>query len=155
MAVLLGLLNISIDKKSNNKEQALKEADDSKKGANTSDKSEHNTDHKNERSPDNRAKAKQRAGGSPQQFAPVPPFPDGGGEKASSGSQDNPESEHEPKGKQGRPSNTKPTNRGPPVNKQIQRISQNRKQKQKQTQNTTLKQLIMISLGFGKSRTSD
>ena len=81
--MLLSLLNINIDKKSKNKEQALKEADGAKKRAKTSEKSEHNTEHKNERSPDNRAKAKQRAGGSPKQLAPVPPFPDGGGEKAS------------------------------------------------------------------------
>ena len=39
--------------------------------------------------------------------------------------------------------------------KKIQRISQNRKRKQKQTQNTTLKQLILMTLSFGKSRTSD
>ena len=70
-----------------------------------------------ERSPNNRSQAKQKAGGSPNKLAPVPPFPDGG-EKASSGSRDNPESEHEAKRKPGRPSNTKPTNQGPPV-KQI------------------------------------
>ena len=58
---------------------------------------------KNERSPDNRAKAKQRAGGSPKQVAPVPPFPTG---EQASGSQDNPESKHEPKGNPGRPRNT-------------------------------------------------
>ena len=32
-----------------------------------------------------------------------------------SGSTYNPESEHEPKGQSGRPSNTQPTNQGPPV----------------------------------------
>ena len=54
----------------------------------------------------------QRAGASPKKLAPVPPFPTG--EKAS-GNQDNPESEHEPKGKPCRPRNTQ----GPPPVKQI------------------------------------
>ena len=72
--------------------------------------SEHNTDHKNERTPDNRAKAKQRAGASPKKSHGklLPPFPTG---EPASGNHDkpkydNPESEHEPKGKPGRPSNT-------------------------------------------------
>ena len=85
------------------KEQALKEADDAKKRAKPSDKSEHNTDHKNERSPDNRPQAKQRAGGSPNKLAPIPPFPTG---EQASGSQDKSESKHEPKGNPGRPRNT-------------------------------------------------
>ena len=106
------------------KEQALKEADDAKKRTKTSEKSEHNTDHKNERSPNNSGKAKQRAGGSPKKLPPAPPFPNGGGEKAS-GNQDkpkydNPESKHEPKGNPGRPSITQPShNRA--KKKQIQR----------------------------------
>ena len=60
-----------------------------------------------------RAKAKAKSGPShkkpspkkpsPKKLKPVPPFPDGG-EKAS-GSTDNPESAHEPKGPRGRPSN--------------------------------------------------
>ena len=67
----------------------------------------------NERSPDNRAKAKQRAGGSLNKLAPVLQFPDGGGEKAP-GNQDkptygNPEPKHEPKGNPGRPPNTQPS----------------------------------------------
>ena len=94
------------------KEQAQKEAAEANKKAKASEKSEHNTEHKNERTPDNRAKPKQRAGTSPKELAPVPPFPTG--EKAS-GNQDkskygNPESTHEPTGKPGRPSNTQ----GPP-----------------------------------------
>ena len=80
--------------------------------------SEHNTDHKNERTPDNRAKAKQRAGASPKKSpGKLQPFPTG---EPASGSQDqpkhdNPESKHEPKRKPGRPSNTKQTNQGPPI----------------------------------------
>ena len=78
---------------------------------------EHNADHKNERTPNNSAKAKkQRAGPSPNQnihtLPKLPPFPTG---ETASGSQDkpkrnNPESEHEPKGKPCRPRN----NQGPP-----------------------------------------
>ena len=74
---------------------------------------EHNADHRNVQTPDNRGKAKAKSGPSPKTHLPsVPPFP--AGEKAS-GSQ-NPESEHEPKGKAGRPRNTqpKPNNQGPP-----------------------------------------
>ena len=52
---------------------------------------------------------------SPMKLEPVPIFPDGG-EKAS-GSTDNPESAHEPKGRRGRPANTQPTNQVPPVKK--------------------------------------
>ena len=83
----------------------------------TTETSERNTEHKNERTPDNRSQAKQKAGGSPKELSPVPPFPNGGGENASSGSRDYPESEHEARRPQGRPSNTKPTNQGPPVKK--------------------------------------
>jgi len=74
-------------------------------GASRSDhNTEHNTAHKNEQTPDNRAKAKAKTGPSPKKLnQSLPPFPTG--EKAS-GSQDNPESTHEPKGKAGRPSNT-------------------------------------------------
>ena len=93
-----------------------------RKRTKTSEKPGRNTEHDNERTPDNRSRAKQKAGGSPKELAPVPPYPDGG-EKAS-GNQDkpkydNPESEHEPKGKQGRPSNTQPSHDR--VKKQIQR----------------------------------
>ena len=105
------MLNSNIDKKGK-KQQALKEADDAKKRANTSEKSEHNTEHRNGRTPDNRSKAKQRAGGSPKQLAPILPFPTG---DQASGSQDNPEPEHGPKGKQGRPSNKPPKEKEPPV----------------------------------------
>ena len=76
---------------------------------------EHNTDHKNVQTPDRRAKPKAKTGPSPlKRLEPVPPFPTG--EKAS-GSQDkpksnNPESEHESKGKPGRPRN----NQGPKPN---------------------------------------
>ena len=56
------------------------------------------------RTPDNRPKAKSKTGPSPKKLnQSLPPFPTG--EKAS-GSQDNPESTHEPKGKAGRPTNT-------------------------------------------------
>ena len=74
-------------------------------GASRSDhNTEHNTAHKNEQTPDNRAKAKAKTGPSPKKLnQSLPPFPTG--EKAS-GSQDNPESTHEPKGKAGRPTNT-------------------------------------------------
>ena len=82
--------------------KAKKEAEEATKRAKASEKSEHNTEHKSERTPDTRAKAKQRAGGSPSK--PVPPFPTG---ERASGSQDNPEYTHEPKGKPGRPTNTK------------------------------------------------
>ena len=66
-------------------------------------------EHTNQRTPDNRPTAKQRAGPSPPRQLPViPPFPTG--EQASGSqdqpnysSQDNPESQHEPKGKKGRP----------------------------------------------------
>jgi hypothetical protein len=76
-----------------------------KTGASRSDhNTEHNTDHKNEQTPDNRPKAKSKTGPSPKKLnQSLPPFPTG--EKAS-GSQDNPESTHEPKGKAGRPTNT-------------------------------------------------
>ena len=89
---------------------AKKEAAAAKKEAAEAKKSEHNTDHKNERTPDNRAKPKQKADGSP--LKPVPPFPTG---ERASGSQDNPnyndnpESERPPKGRPGRPSNSQPT----------------------------------------------
>ena len=110
--------------------------------AKTSETSEHHADHKNERTPDNRAKAKkQRAGPSPNKnidtLPKVPPFPTG--EKAS-GSQDkpkrnNPESEHGSKGKRGRPRN----NQGPPpVRKRYSKKHQKQKQTQHQTQNMTL-----------------
>jgi len=69
----------------------------------TDHNTEHNIDHKNEQTPDNRPKAKSKTGPSPNRNQSLPPFPTG--EKAS-GSQDNPESTHEPKGKAGRPTNT-------------------------------------------------
>ena len=73
-----------------------------------------------------RAKAKTKSGPSPKRpspnnpspqkkLEPVPIFPDGG-EKASVSTY-NPESEHEPKGRRGRPANTQPTNEVPPVKK--------------------------------------
>ena len=77
---------------------------------------EHNADHKNEQTPDNRPKAKAKTGPSPR--TNLPPFPTG--EKAS-GSQDNPQSTHEPKGNPGRPKNTqgpKPNTQGPQSNNQ-------------------------------------
>ena len=95
---------------------AKKEAAAAKKEAAAAKKSEHNTEHKNERTPDNRAKPKQKADGSP--LKPVPPFPTG---ERASGSQErtrytvhpndnaNPESERPPKGRPGRPSNSQPT----------------------------------------------
>ena len=58
-------------------------------------------EHTNQRTPDNRPTAKQRAGPSPPRQLPViPPFPTG---EQASGSQDNPESQHEPTGRRGRP----------------------------------------------------
>ena len=80
--------------------------------------SEHNTESKATPStPDNRPKAKAKTGPSPK--TNLPPFPTG--EKAP-GSQDkpknnNPESDHEPKGNPGRQRNTqgpKSNNQGPP-----------------------------------------
>ena len=75
----------------------------------------------NDRTPDNRSKAKQKAGSSPNNLEPVPPFPTG---ETASGSQDkpkydNPGSKHEPKGNPGRPSNTQPSHNI--VKKDIQR----------------------------------
>ena len=68
-----------------------------------------------------RAKAKNKTGPSPKKsppkkpspkkLEPVPPFPDGG--EQASGSTDNPEPEHVPKERRGRPPNTQPTNQGP------------------------------------------
>ena len=91
----------------------------------------------------------------------VPPFPTG--EKAS-GSQDkpknnNPESEHERKGKPGRPRNNqgpKPNNQGPPpVRKEIEKHQkQKQKQPQHQTQNMTLTLIIILIFSFGKIRLS-
>ena len=98
--------------------QAKKDAADANKRAKASEKPEHNTDHKNERTPNNRAKPKQRAGASLKKLEPVPPSPTG---ETAPGSQDkpkydNPESEHEPKGKAGRPTNAQGA---PPVRKYI------------------------------------
>ena len=107
------------------KEQAQKEAAEAKKRAKTAETSEHKAVHKNERTPHNRAKPKQRAGAPPKKSPGklLPPFPTG--EKAS-GNQDqptydNPESEHEPKGKPGRPRNTQ----GPPPVKTDNQKNQN------------------------------
>ena len=112
-----------------------------------SETSEHNTGHKNEQTPDRRAKAKAKTGPSrPENRAKA---------KAKTGSSpkklvlltyqqchhflqevkinqknNNPGSEHEPKGKQGRPRN----NQGPPPVKK-DRIN---KEKQHQTQDMTL-----------------
>ena len=87
------------------KEQAELEKERAEKKAKRAERSEHNTEYKTTPStPDNRAKAKAKTGPSPKKLnQSLPPFPTG--EKAS-GSQDNPESTHEPKGKAGRPSNT-------------------------------------------------
>ena len=59
---------------------------------------------------------------SPMKLEPVPIFPDGRKTSCSRDQPkyDNPESEHEPKGKPGRPSNTQPTNQVPPVKKKQQ-----------------------------------
>ena len=86
--------------------------------------SDHNTAHKNERTPstpDRRAKPKAKTGPSLKQLEPVPPLPTG--EKAS-GSQDNPESTSESKGKAGRPSNTQGP---PPVRKDKNKNKENPK----------------------------
>ena len=77
----------------------------------------HNTTHRNEQTPGNRAKAKAKTEQSPPKtLEPSPPFTTG--EKAS-GSQekpkyDNPDSEHEPKGKPNRPPNVKTYNKTKP-----------------------------------------
>ena len=90
------------------------------KRAKQTNTSEHNIEYKATPStPDNRAKTqKEKTGASPKKspgtLPPVPPMPTG--EKAS-GSQDNPESTHESKGKRGRPRNIqgpKPNTQGPP-----------------------------------------
>ena len=87
------------------KEQAELERERAEKKARRAERAEHNTEYKATPStPDNRAKAKAKTGPSPKKLnQSLPPFPTG--EKAS-GSQDNPESTHEPKGKAGRPTNT-------------------------------------------------
>ena len=66
-------------------------------------RSDRNTEHKNEQTPDNRPKAKSKTGPSPNRNQNLPPSPTG---ERASGSQENPESTHEPKGKAGRPTNT-------------------------------------------------
>ena len=85
----------------------------------TQQTSNHNTTHRNEQTPDNRAKAKAKTGPSPKRnsgaLPTVPPLPTG---ETSSGSEEkpknNPESEHEPKGKPGRPSNVRTDNKTKP-----------------------------------------
>ena len=102
------------------KDQAEKEAIESKRREEEARKSEHNALYRAipstpERNP--RAKAKNQP--SPK-LATVPPFPTG---ERASGSQeqpnynDNPESTHEPKGRRGRPSNAqaKAKSRGPNI----------------------------------------
>ena len=88
------------------KEQAELEKERAEKNAKRAERAEHNTDHKNEQTPDNRPKAKSKTGPSPNRNQNLPPFPTG----------DNPESTHEPKGKAGRPTNTqaKTKAQGPP-----------------------------------------
>uniref|UniRef100_UPI00404B1636 hypothetical protein n=1 Tax=Flavobacterium sp. TaxID=239 RepID=UPI00404B1636 len=92
------------------------------------EKSEHDIEHKSQRSPNTRAKAKQKADDTP--LNQVPPFPTS---ERATGSQDrtrynvhpndnvNPESTHEPKGPPGRPSNTQPKpkakSKGPNIKK--------------------------------------
>ena len=100
------------------------------------ERAERNTEYKATPStPDNRPKAKSKTGPSPNRNQSLPPFPTG--EKAS-GSQDNPESTHEPKGKAGRPTNTQAKTKVQKIySKKNQKHKQ--KQKQKQTPNTTLK----------------
>ena len=93
-------------------ELTAKRAEIAEKRAKTTETSEHNTEYRATPStPDNRAKPKAKTGPSPKKspgtLPPVPPKPTG--EKAP-GSQDNPESTHESKGKRCRPRNTQ----GPP-----------------------------------------
>ena len=104
------------EKAENEAKAAQEQANESKRKEIAARKSEHNTEHKSERSPDTRAKAKQKADGSPTPLKTVPPYPTG---ERASGSKDNPESTHEPKGDPGRPSNTQPkakAKRGRPTN---------------------------------------
>ena len=85
-------------------EQANLEKERAEKRAKRAERAERNTEYKATPStPDNRPKAKSKTGSSPNRNQNLPPFPTG--EKAT-GSQDNPESTHEPKGKAGRPTNT-------------------------------------------------
>ena len=104
---------------------------------NTKQTSNHNTTHRNEQTQHNRAKAKAKTGPSPKRntgaLPTVPPFPTG--EKAS-GSQDTPESTHEPKGNPGRPKNTqgpKSNNQGPPP---VRKKQKQRNTKSKPNPNT-------------------
>ena len=114
---------------------------------------EHNADHKNEQTPDNRPKTQAKTGPSPNKN--LPPFLTG---ETASGSQDkpknNPESDHEPKGNQGRPRNTqgpKSNNQGPPpVRKNKTKKNQTQTQSQHQTQNMTLTYIIIMILIIGK-----
>ena len=89
------------------KEQALKEADDAKKRANASKNQKiilhiKMSDHQ---IIDQRQNREQEV--HVNKLSPIPPFPT----SEPSGSRDNPESEHEPKGNPGRPSNKPPTER--------------------------------------------
>ena len=87
-----------------------KEKEEANRRARKAENRVNNDEHKNERTPDNRPKAKPKSGPSPKkELPPVPPFPTG---EQASGSQeqpkyDNPEDNHEPKGKRGRPKNVK------------------------------------------------
>lgn len=87
-----------------------KEKEEANQRARKAENRANNVEHKNERTPDNRPKAKPKSGPSPKKgLPPVPPYPTG---EQASGSQeqpkyDNPESNHEPKGKPGRPPTVK------------------------------------------------
>ena len=87
-----------------------KEKEEANQRARKAENRANNVEHKNERTPDNRPKAKPKSGPSPKKgLPPVPPYPTG---EQASGSQeqpkyDNPESNHEAKGKPGRPPTVK------------------------------------------------
>ena len=84
--------------------KAKKEAKEAKEQAKKAAQSEHNTEFRADpTTPDKNARAKAKTGPSPKKPPPVPPFPTG---ERASGSQDNPEYTHEPKGPRGRPANT-------------------------------------------------
>ena len=88
-------------------------------------KDEENRRRNDEREPPvtpDRAKAKAKSGPSPNRLAKTPPYPEGG--ELASGSTDNPESAHEPKGRRGRLANTQPKNQVPSVRKSIEKHKQ-------------------------------
>ena len=86
------------------KKEAAAEVAQAKKEAKKAAQSEHNTEFRAPpTTPEKNPRAKAKTGPSPKKPPPVPPFPTG---ERASGSQDNPEYTHEPKGKAGRPKNT-------------------------------------------------